>query len=117
MDKNFNLDSVKVYLDGVLAGEEHLNTYNLCALEVYRVNNFKPVITVKDVEIWLRGLPIGVDYLPEKTVPLARDFAKDIKSLTMGTRSEDDVFWWAVATGIWIFGAIDKCNPEYRGGN
>lgn len=117
MDKNFNLDRVKVYLDGVLAGEETLNTYGKVAKHCYETLSHKPFISVKDVENYLRGLAIGVDYDIEKTVPLAREFAKDIKYLTMGSRSEDDVYWWAVATGIWVFGAIDKCNPMYRGGN
>ena len=117
MDKNFNLDSVKVYLDGVLAGEEYLNTYKKVVQHCYETLSHKPYISVKDVENYLRGLPIGIDYQYEKTIPLAREFAKDIKTLTSGTRSADDVYWWAIATGIWVFGAIYKCNPMYRGGN
>lgn len=117
MDKNFHLDRVKAYLDGVLADEEYLNTYAKVAEDCYDFWNALPKITVKDVEQYLRGLPIGVDYMYYKTAPLARDFAKDIDSLVKGTRDEVDVYWWAIATGIWVFGAISGINPKYRGGN
>ena len=117
MDKNFNLDKVKAYLDGVLADEEYLNSYSAVAQDVYRVYSNRPRITVKDVEQYLRGLPIGVDYMYYKTAPLAREFARDIDILTKGTRDEIDVYWWAIATGIWVFGAVSEINPMYRGGN
>lgn len=113
MDKHFHLDKVKAYLDGVLADEEYIKTYKAVADDVYRVYNYKQTVSVKDVEEYLKGLPIGVDYMMYKTCPLARQFAKDIDALTVGTRDEDGVYWWALATGIWIYGGMDKINPQY----
>ena len=115
MNKNFHLDKIKGYLDGVLANEEYLKTYKDVADDVYRVNSHKATVTVKDVEEYLRGLPIGVEYMTYKTCPLAREFAKNIDSLTVGTRDEDSVFWWAIATGIWVYGGMEKTNPQFRG--
>lgn len=113
MDKNFKLDTVKSYLDKVLADEEYLKTYKDVADDVYRVYNYKPEISIKDVEQYLRGLPLGVAYYTNETEALARIFAKNIRALTAGSRSEDDVYWWAIATGIWIYGGMDKTNPQY----
>lgn len=118
MDKNFNLDSVKIYIDGILVHQDTLSSYRKVAEDIYKTLAFKPYITVKDIEIYLRNSEMFAGVDSETAAFLAsNNFAKDIKSLTMGTRSEEDVFWWAVATGIWVFGAIDKCNPMYRGGN
>ena len=114
MDKNFHLDKVKAYLDKVLADEEYIKTYKDVADDVYRVFNYKKTVSVKDVEEYLRGLPIGVDYMIYKTAPLAREFARDIDTLTKGTRDEDGVYWWALATGIWIYGGMEKENPQYK---
>lgn len=113
MNKHFHLDKVKAYLDKVLADEEYLKTYKDVADDVYRVFNHKAEVSVKDVEEYLKGLPLGVDYMIYKTAPLARTFAKDIDSLTKGMRDEDGVYWWAIATGIWIYGGMDKINPQY----
>ena len=115
MDKNFYLDRVKHYLDGVFAGEEHINTYAKCAEDIYRVYNNKAEITLKDVDNYLRGLAVGVDYDSSKTCVLAREFAKDLKSLTMTTRSADDVYWWALSTAVWVYGGMGKENPQFRG--
>ena len=115
MNKHFHLDKVKAYLDGVLADEEYLKTYKDVADDVYRVFNYKAEVTVKDVEEYLKGLPLGVDYMIYKTAPLARTFAKDIDSLTKGMRDEDGVYWWAIATGIWIYGGMEKTNPQFKG--
>ena len=115
MDKNFNLDKVKVYLDGVLADEEYIKTYTDCANDVYRVFNNQKEVSVREVESWLRGLAIGVDYYTEQTEKLAESFAKNISSLTKITRSKDDVYWWALATAIWVYGGMTKQNPMFRG--
>lgn len=115
MNKHFNLDKVKEYLDGVLANEEYLKTYKDVAEDVYRVFNYKATVSVKDVEQYLRGLPLGVEFMIYKTAPLARTFAKDIDSLTKGMRDEDGVYWWAIATGIWVYGGMEKINPQFKG--
>ena len=115
MNKHFYLDKVKAYLDGVLADEEYLKTYKDVADDVYRVYNYKATVSVKDVEEYLKGLPLGVDYMIYKTAPLAREFAKDISSLTQSSRDEDGVYWWALATAIWVYGGMEKENPQFRG--
>ena len=115
MDKNFHLDKVKMYLDGVLANEECIKTYTDCAQDVYRVFSNKKEIGLMEVESWLRGLAIGVDYYTEQTEKLAEDFAKDISFLTKTTRSKDDVYWWALATAIWVYGGMTRQNPMFRG--
>ena len=114
MNKHFDLDKVKEYLDGVLADEEYLKTYKDVADDIYRVFNYKDKVSVKDVEEYLRGLPLGVEFMIYKTAPLARTFAKDIDSLTMGIRDEDGVYWWAIATGIWVYGGMEKTNPQFK---
>lgn len=115
MDKNFHLDKVKVYLDGVLAEEEYIKTYTDCANDVYRVFNNQKEISIREVEDWLRGLAIGVDYNKEKTEKLAESFAKNISCLTKITRSKDDVYWWALSTAIWVYGGMTRQNPMFRG--
>lgn len=115
MNKHFHLDKVKAYLDKILADEEYLKTYKDVAEDVYRVYSHKAIVSVKDVEEYLRGLPLGVDFMVYKTCPLAKEFAKDIDALTKGTRDEDSVYWWALATGIWIYGGMEKINPQFRG--
>ena len=115
MDKHFHLDKVKTYLDKVLADEEYLKTYKDVAQDIYRVFNYKKTVSVKDVEEYLRGLPLGVDYICVKTEKLAQEFCKSLRKLTnTGTRSYDDCYWWALATGIWVYGGMKKENPQYK---
>ena len=116
MAKHFDLDKVKVYLDGVLSGEEYIKTYKDCADDVYRVFSYKKEVSLKDVEQWLRGLPIGTAYITVETEKLAFGFCKSLRKLTNdGRRSADDCYWWALATGIWVYGGMTKENPKYRG--
>lgn len=110
----FNMDKVKLYLDRVLSQEEYYKTFSRCADDIYRVNSHKPRLGIKDVEIWLRGLKIGVDYIRSDTEKRAKEFAKDIAGLTKGPRSVDDVYWWALATGVWVYGGMDSTNPLYK---
>lgn len=112
--KQFYLDRVKAYLDEVLANEEYLKTYKDVADDVYRVYNNCPRVSVKDVTNYLRGLPLGVAFEYCNTVPLARKFCKDISSLTAGERSEDDCYWWALSTAIWIYGNMSPVNPQFK---
>lgn len=115
MVKHFDLDKVKVYLDGVLSDEEYLKTYKDCADDIYRVFNYKKEVSVKDVENWLRGLPIGIAYRTVETEKLAADFCLHLEHIARGTRSVDDCYWWALATGIWVYGGMTKENPQFRG--
>lgn len=115
MDKNFHLDKVKMYLDGVLAQEEYLRTYKDCADDVYRVFSNLKEVSIREVESWLKGLSLGVDFYTAQTEPLAEEFAKNISCLTKITRSKDDVYWWALATAIWVYGGMTRENPMFRG--
>ena len=110
----FYLDRVKSYLDGVLSEEEHLNTYEKVAADIYRVYSHKVRICLQDVDAYLRGLPLGVAYTYDKTEPYAEEWTKNISSLTSGRRSKDDVYWWALSECIWTFGAIRSENPKYN---
>ena len=110
----FHMDKVKVYLDRVLSSEEYYKTYASCADDIYRVNSQYAKVGIKDVEVWLRGLKIGVDYVRSDTEKLAQEFAKDIAGLTKGPRSVDDVYWWALATGVWVYGGMEATNPYYK---
>lgn len=112
---HFYLDRVKSFMDGILSDEEYLNTYQKVADDIYRVYNYKSRINLRDVTDWLRGLPLGTPYITVETVKYAREWTKDIASLTSGTRSEDDCYWWALSECIWTFGAMRSENPKYRG--
>lgn len=114
-DSHFNMNEIKVYLDEVLADEEYLKTYKDVADDIYRVFNNLERLSVRDVESYLRGLGIGVAFDTTVTEKLAKKFARDISSLTCGNRSTDDVYWWALATGIWTYGSMVPENPQYRG--
>lgn len=111
----FYLDRVKSYLDGVLSSEEYLNTFQKVADDIYRVYGYKPRINLQDVDSYLRGLPLSVAYITYETEKYAREWTKDISSLTSGARSEDDCYWWALAECIWTYGAVRAENPKYRG--
>ena len=114
--KHFHLDRIKRYLDGVFALEPYIKTYRACAEDIYKVFAGTQWLTIREVESWLRGLKINVDYMSDETSKLARQFAVDINSLTKGKpRTESDVYWWALATAIWIFGGMDNLNPEFQG--
>lgn len=112
---HFYLDRVKSFMDDILSDEEYLNTYQKVADDIYRVYNYKPRINLQDVADWLRGLPLGTPYITVETVKYAREWTKDISSLTSGSRSEDDCYWWALSECVWTFGAMRAENPKYRG--
>ena len=115
-NKHFHLDKVKRYLDGVLSKERHLNSYSACARDVYEVFSCLEWITVRDVESWLKGEKIHLEKNPHNITAIAKDFAVDISSLTSGKeRTEKDVYYWALATAVWIYGGMGNINPMYRG--
>ena len=114
--KRFHLDKVKRYLDGVFALEPCIKSYRACAKDIYRVFSDRRYVSIRDVESWLRGLKLNVDYMKDKTEELARKFAVDISSLIVDKhRTESDVYWWALATAVWVYGGMDKENPCYGG--
>ena len=114
--KHFRLDKVKIYLDGVFKLEPYIKSYRACAEDICKVFKNTQWLTIRDVESWLRGLKLNVDYEEDKTSALARKFAVDINSLTRGKeRRESDVYWWALATAIWVYGGMDNLNPMFGG--
>jgi hypothetical protein len=115
--KRFHLDKVKIYLDGVFAKERNLNTYAKCADKVYEEYSYDCWITVRHVESWLRNnCKLKVETNPYRISELADKFSVDISSLTSGkNRTEKDVYYWALATAIWIYGGMSNFNPLFRG--
>ena len=115
---HFYLDRVKSYLDGVLSSEDYLNSFQKVAENIYQVYNYKPRINLQDVDSYLRGLPLSVAYMTYETEKLAREWvkAKNVSFLLRGTRTLDDLYWWALAECIWTYGAMCSENPQFKGG-
>lgn len=114
--KHFHLDKIKIYLDKVFSKERTLNSYSKCAQDIYKVFLYLEWVSLRDVECWLKGLKIGIDTDCEKITKMAKDFSVDFSSLTQGkNRKAEDVYYWALATAIWVYGGMGNINPEYRG--
>ena len=112
--KHFHLDKIKIYLDGVFSKEEYLNSYSKCAEDVYKVFSSVEWITLRNVESWLKGGKICLETNPDKIKSYARDFAVNISFLTQGKdRTEKDVYFWALASAIWVYGGMGNMNPYY----
>jgi hypothetical protein len=115
-NKHFHLDRVKRYLDEVFSKERHLTTYSKCARDIYKVFSYLEWVNVRDVESWLKDGKIRIESDPQKITAYAKEFAVNISSLTQGKdRTEKDVYLWALATAIWVYGGMGNINPEYRG--
>lgn len=113
--KHFHLDKIKIYLDKVLSEEKYLNSYSKCADDVYKVLSEVEWITLRNVESWLRGNKMCLETNPDKIKSYAKDFAVSISSLTQGkNRTEKDVYYWALASAIWIYGGMGNINPYYK---
>ena len=114
-NKHFHLDRIKRYLDEVFSKERHLNTYSKCAEDIYKVFSYLEWVNVRDVESWLKGGKIHVETNPYKIIAYAKEFSVNISSLTLGkTRTKQDVFYWALATAVWVYGGMGNINPEAR---
>lgn len=114
-NKHFHLDRVKRYLDEVFSKERHFNTYSKCAKDIYKVFSYIEWVSVRDVESWLKGGKIRIEQDPKKIITLAKEFAVDISSLTCDKdRTEKDVYYWALATALWVYGGMGNINPEAR---
>jgi hypothetical protein len=114
-NKHFHLDKVKIYLDEVFSKERHLNSYSKCAEDIYKMFSCLEWIKVRDVESWLTCNVIHIETNPYKIITLAKEFAVDISSLTCGKdRTGKDVFYWALATAIWVYGGMNNINPQYK---
>lgn len=115
-NKHFHLDRVKRYLDEVFSKERHLNTYSKCAEDVYKMFSCLEWVKVRDVESWLKCNVIHIETNPCKIIDYAKEFSVDISSLTQGKdRTVKDVYLWALATAIWVYGGMGNINPMYRG--
>ena len=114
-NKHFHLDRIKRYLDGVFSKERRFNTYSKCAEDIYKVFSYLEWVNVRDVESWLKGGKIRIESDPKKIIDYAKEFSVDISSLTSGkARTVADVFYWALATAIWVYGGMGNINPEAR---
>lgn len=115
-NKHFHLDRIKRYLDEVFSKERRLNTYSKCAEDIYKVFSYLEWVNVRDVECWLKARKIKVETNLDKISQLAKTFAVDMSSLTEGkARTAMDVYWWALATAIWVYGGMNNINPYYKG--
>lgn len=113
--KNFHLDRVKRYLDEVFSKERHFTTYSKCARDIYKVFSYLEWVNVRDVESWLKGNKIHIETNPCKIIDYAKEFSVNISSLTAGKdRTEKDVYYWALATAIWVYGGMGNINPYYK---
>lgn len=79
--------SFKKYLIEVLKEEEYLNTLKKCYEDAKRVKCYGNHInlTVKDIDDWLRGLPLATEYMTYKICKMAfaflgLDYDKDAKN-------------------------------------
>ena len=114
-NRHFHLDRIKRYLDEVFSKERRLNTYSKCAEDIYKVFSYLEWVNVRDVESWLKGGKIHLESNPQKIISYAKEFSVDISSLTQGKdRTEKDVYYWALATAIWVYGGMGNINPEAR---
>ena len=114
-NKHFHLDRIKRYLDEVFSKERRLNTYSKCAEDIYKVFSHIEWVNVRDVESWLKGNKIHITTDPLRMAELADFFSVDISSLTLGkTRTKQDVFYWALATAVWVYSGMGNINPEAR---
>lgn len=115
-NKHFHLDRVKRYLDEVFSKERHFNTYSKCAEDIYKVFSYLEWVNVRDVESWLRGNKIGIATNIFEVTKFAEEFAVNLTSLTYAKeRTDRDVYYWALATAIWVYGGMGNINPMYGG--
>lgn len=71
---------------------------------------------MRDVESWLKCNVIHIETNPYKIIAHAKEFSVDISSLIEGkARTASDVFYWALATVIWVYGGMNNINPYYKG--
>lgn len=114
----FYLDRVKSYLDKVLTDEEYLTSFQKVAEDICRVYSYKPRVNLQDVDSYLRGLPLGVACMTYETEKLAKEWVKaeNVSFLLRGSRTMDDLYWWALSGCIWTFGAVRCENPQFKGG-
>ncbi len=114
--KHFHLDKVKIYLDGVFAKEKELNSYSKCAQDIYRIFDYIEWVSLRHVESWLKGNKIGISTNEFEVPKLVEEFAVNLTSLTYAKeRTYKDVYYWALATAVWVYGGMSNINPLCKG--
>lgn len=114
--KHFHLDKVKIYLDEVFSKEKELNSYSKCAQDIYRVFDYIEWVSLRNVESWLKGNKVGIATDTFEVTKLAEEFAVNLTSLTYAKeRTYKDVYYWALATAIWVYGGMSNINPLHKG--
>jgi len=119
-NKHFHLDKVKRYLDEVFFKDKlniSLNTYSKCAKDIYRVFSYLEWLNIRDVESWLKGSKLKLATDEAEITSLAKEFTVNLSALTKGKeRTVKDVYYWALATAIWVYGGMGNINPDYHRG-
>ena len=103
---------LKEYLDGVLAEEERITDYKEAYKEAYRVEvyNGKRNLTVNDIEEWLRGLPLGTQYMTYYIVCMllkavtGKDDYDQLKEYAEDDYDLDCFYWHTLAEIIYTEG-------------
>jgi len=105
--------ALKNYLLNVLKEEEHLNTLKKCYKDAERVKCYgnHTTLTVKDVDDWLRGLPLATEYLTYNICKMAfaflgLDYDKDAKNFKDADLEYkiDCTYWNYLAIAIYFGG-------------
>lgn len=99
---------LKNYLLDVLKEEENLNTLKKCYEDAKRVECYSnhTTLTVKDVEDWLRGLPLATEYITYKICKMLFSFVGLDYDVDADRFHEDfydlDCYYWHVLA-VWIY--------------
>lgn len=100
--------ALKNYLLNVLKEEEHLNTLKKCYKDAERVKCYgnHTTLTVKDVDDWLRGLPLSTAYMTYNICKMLFSFVGldyDVDADRFREDSYDlDCYYWHILA-IWIY--------------
>ena len=102
-------EKLKVYLLDVLKEEEYYNTLKDCYDEVLRIKNVNDPMSSKLCSEWLRGLPIGTEYMTYKIccmlfARLGKD-ERELDNLEAGYEESmtdlDNFYWKTLGEIIW----------------
>lgn len=104
--------SFKKYLIEVLKEEEYLSTLEKCYEDAKRVKCYDnhTTLTLKDVDNWLRGLPLATEYVTYNICKMAfsflgLDYDKDAKNYKdEDLEYEIDCFYWHNLAAVIFFG-------------
>ena len=99
---------LKNYLLDVLKEEEYLNTLKKCYKDAQRVKCYgnHTTLTVKDVDDWLRGLPLATEYVTYNICKMLFSFVGLNYDTDADRFQEDsydlDCYYWHILA-VWIY--------------